>query len=450
MNLRFINIKHMKNLRLVLISTAAAGSLLTFGFTYNRLNHPGAGLPAESREKGCVFRTVMGEESSKNYAAYKTPDNVLQSVNLGLSWIEEAQSTGGGWGAGSHSRQDVVDPHAVNPDPATTAMVSMALLRTGSTLRYGKQSEALRKGLQYLLNCVETSSAQSPTITREQGTQIQAKLGQNIDVILTAQFLSNILESAAHDQNLQNQIRSALTICVKKIEKNQQHDGSIAGAGWAGVLQSAFATSALEAAEANHIEVDTIALAKSKDYQRDNYNPKTGEAKTDMGAGVVLYSVTGSARATAKEARRIKEDVDAAKKSGRIPQSAKIDIQTLHEIGYSSSKATKGATTYEVYESAKSRAQDDEVMQGFGNNGGEEFLSYLQTGEGLVINKDETWQQWFQNVSGRLLKIQNENGSWNGHHCITSPVFCTATCLLILSINNDIEKLTEVGREERD
>jgi hypothetical protein len=98
-----------------------------------------------------------------------------------------------------------------------------------------------------------------------------------------------------------------------------------------------------------------------------------------------------------------------------------------------------------VYESAKVTAQRDDVMSGFGNNGGEEFLSYLQTGEGMVINKDTEWTKWYANISGRLLKIQNEDGSWNGHHCITSPVFCTATCLLILSVNNDVDKLVKQG-----
>ena len=43
------------------------------------------------------------------------------------------------------------------------------------------------------------------------------------------------------------------------------------------------------------------------------------------------------------------------------------------------------------------------------------------------------------------MKIQNDDGSWNGHHCITSPVFCTATCGLILSINNDVNKLIQMG-----
>ena len=62
----------------------------------------------------------------------------------------------------------------------------------------------------------------------------------------------------------------------------------------------------------------------------------------------------------------------------------------------------------------------------------------------MIINRDEVWKGWFDNVSGQLLSIQNPDGSWNGHHCITSPVFCTATCVLILTVNNDIEELAAV------
>jgi hypothetical protein len=98
-----------------------------------------------------------------------------------------------------------------------------------------------------------------------------------------------------------------------------------------------------------------------------------------------------------------------------------------------------------VYEAAKVQAQSDNVVRGFGNNGGEEFLSFLQTGESLIINKDNSWKNWYEGTTARLLQIQNADGSWNGHHCITSPVFCTATSLLILSVNNDIEQLVAQG-----
>jgi hypothetical protein len=164
-----------------------------------------------------------------------------------------------------------------------------------------------------------------------------------------------------------------------------------------------------------------------------------------MGAGVMLYAVSGSARASAKEARRVEEEVEKAKRDGSLTHDAPATAENLQKIGFDKTDAMKYATAYEVYQSAKVQAQREDVMDGFGSNGGEEFLSYLQTGESMVIGKDNGWQQWYNNISGRMLKIQNNDGSWNGHHCITSPVFCTATSLLILSINNDIEKLTKIG-----
>ena len=309
-------------------------------------------------------------------------------------------------------------------------------------------SKQLRSALNYLMNAVETSTASSLNITNQQGTQIQIKLGQNIDVILTSQFLSNILDYTDHDSQLNARVKKDLNTCVAKIQRAQDSNGSTQGSGWAGVLQSSFASNALEAAEAQGATVDKKALEKSREFQKNNYDAKTGDVNTDMGAGVMLYSVTGSARASAKEARKVEEEVSRAKRDGRLAQNAPVTAENLSQIGFDKDDALKYSTAYEVYQSAKVRAQSDEVMDGFGSNGGEEFLSYLQTGESMIIGKDNSWTKWYDNISGRMLRIQNDDGSWSGHHCITSPVFCTATCLLILSVNNDVDKLIELGREK--
>jgi hypothetical protein len=322
----------------------------------------------------------------------------------------------------------------------------MALLRSGSSLTSGTYAGHLRKALNFVLEAAEKSPASSLNITDLTGTQIQTKLGANIDVILAAQFLSNVSDHAGHDAALKERIRKALDICVGKIQRSQDENGVISGSGWAGVLQSSFASTALESAQTKGAAVDDKALEKSREFQKKNYDAKTGNVKTDMGAGIVLYSVTGSARASAKEARKVKEEVARAKQEGRLEQSAPATAENLEKIGYAKDEALKYSTAYEVYESAKVQAQRDDVLDGFGNNGGEEFLSYLQTGESMIIGKDDTWKRWYDNMSGRILKIQNNDGSWNGHHCITSPVFCTATCLLILSVNNDVAKLIEQGK----
>lgn len=404
------------------------------------------GANATTDAKGCVFLTVMGKEDSDSDFVYNTPANVLSSIQNGLTWIAEAQQNNGGWGAGTNVRQDIIDPHAVKTDPATTAMVCMALQRSGNTLDKGTYSKQLGKGLEYLLQCVETASENSTTITTETGTQIQVKLGGNIDVILASQFLSNVLPLASEGSKLKGRIEKAQNVCVSKIQKAQDSNGSIKNSGWAGVLQSSFATSALEAAQANGAIVDEKALEKSRDFQKGNFDDKTGEVNTAMGAGVVLYSVTSSNRAAAKDARDVNEKFEIAKKEGKLDKDAKVTEDNLQKIGYTKEKAQKATNAYKVYNSTKTKSQDKEVMNGFGNNGGEEFMSYLQTGESMVIGKDIDWKKWYENISGHLVTIKNQDGSWSGHHCITSPVFCTATCVLILSINNDIDKLTATGK----
>ncbi|HMT29681.1 MAG TPA: hypothetical protein PKD91_10410, partial [Bacteroidia bacterium] len=333
------------------------------------------------------------------------------------------------------------DPHAVPSDPATTAMVAMAIQRCGSDLQQGPYSRNLKKALFYLLDQVESSPENASNITSLTNTQPQIKLGQNIDVVLTSQFLTNILDDLDHDPQLKNRVKKCVKKCVDKIEMGHSANGSMKGSGWAGVLQSSFATSALESAKDEGIEVDEKILDNSRDYQKGNINPGDNSVETESAAGIVLYSVSGSTRASAKETAEAKDKIKQARKEGKI-KNEEVTVDNLQKAGLSESQAMKYSTAYQINKSAKKLAQDDNVISGFGNNGGEEFLSYLQTGEGMIMSKDNDWQSWYDKTSGRLLGIQNQDGSWSGHHCITSPVFCTATCLLILSVNNDIDKLT--------
>jgi len=362
--------------------------------------------------KGCVFKTAFEGEGVESGPVYLTPAKVERSIDEGLDWLASAQASSGGYGAGSHGAQNVRDPHAVKTDPATTSMVAMSLLRSGSTLQKGPYAKNLRKALDHLLETVESSDPNHPNITTVTGTQIQAKLGQNIDLVL-------------------------------KIENSMSANGSMKGAGWAGVLQSSFAVNALESAQANGVEVEEEVLDDARSYQKKNYDLSTNSVSTKDGAGVVLYSVSSSARSSAKEARIAKRKIQEAKSNGILADDDEVSEENLIKAGVSESDAMKLGTAYEINKSAQRMASSEKVMTGYGNNGGEEFLSFLQTGEGLIMSGDNDWQDWYDNMSDKLVKIQNQDGSWNGHHCITSPVFCTATCLLILAVNNDIETLKQ-------
>ncbi|MEM7369489.1 MAG: prenyltransferase/squalene oxidase repeat-containing protein [Bacteroidota bacterium] len=394
----------------------------------------------------CVFNTVFGVVELDSSFLHAPAPKVQQALDNGLSWLIKAQHPDGGWGAGFHSAQHVRDPHAVPPDPATTAMVSMALLRSGSSLSSGPYASSLEKSTEFILTAIEQTPPDGSKITQLNGTQIQGKLGQNIDLVLSLQYLNNLLEKMDQQHAQYERVYNVVAKGVDIVETVMDTQGRTSGAGWAGVLQSSFATNALEAAESNGIMVDTTKLKQSRAYQRGNYDPVSKSVKTRDGAGVMLYSVSGSARANAKGARKAKEIIAAKKKAGQLEDDAEVSYKTLVQAGVDEKKALEYEAEYNVYESAKMKAQEREVMSGFGNNGGEEFMSFLQTGESLIINKDESWKNWYDQLSANLLNIQNQDGSWNGHHCITSPVFCTATCVLILSVNNDIEELLARGQ----
>ena len=391
-----------------------------------------------TEEKPCVFMSVMGEQSVENQSVNKTDAKVKIAIDKGENWLTKAQNQDGGWGAGSHSNQGEMNPHAVSSDPATTAMASMALYRMGYSINSGKYKQELSNALQYLLNEVEKNK-DNEFITQIRGTQIQTKLGQNIDAVLTLQFLNQIIPTIT-DQKLAKKVEDAIQICVDKIEKSYDGNGKVSGAGWAGVLQSSFANSGLEQASKNkNIKVNKDKIDAARKYQKDNYDTERNTAKTEDGAGVMLYAVSSSVRGSAAEAKEAEDLLENAKASGKIDKKAVLNKENLEKIGVSKEKASSYDVATKVYKAAKRQAMDDNVMNGFGNNGGEEFLSFLQTGESMMVKKDDDWKNWYDNVSGKMIKIQNDNGSWNGHHCITSPVFCTATSLLILTIENDIK-----------
>ncbi|GER57987.1 hypothetical protein ULMA_00950 [Patiriisocius marinus] len=394
-------------------------------------------------ESGCVFMTVMGEQSSENFSMYKNNENLQLAVRDGLSWLSKAQSSNGGYGAGNHSAQHIMDPHAVVSDPATTAMVAAAFLRSGTTLKKGVYRDHLKNAIEYLLNEVERNQ-NNEFIAEARNTQIQRKLGDNIDVVLTTQFLSSLLDRDLKGLD-KKRVKRALNMCVDKVQRSTDQEGKQRGAGWAGVLQSGLANSALEAAQSVGGAVNSDVLQTMRDYQKSNYSDD-GNVNTADGAGVMLYSVSGSVRATAKDARKAKKMIKEANQSGAINDEV-VTVENLKKAGMTETEAIEYNTSYNVYQSAKQTAQREDVVSGFGNNGGEEFLSFLQTGESLAVNDDNDWRKWYDDMSGRILKIQNQDGSWNGHHCITSPVFCTATSLLLLTIENDINYLKEMGEE---
>lgn len=390
----------------------------------------------------CVMKTIFDLDSSETYPKpvhqFNLPKEVKISIQRALQWTEKAQLHDGGWGSGTHSRQDVRDPHAVSADPATTSLVLLSLLRTGNTLDSGSYKQQVNKATLFLLNAVDQWSANQPRLTTLSGTQPQQKLGQNIDVILTAQYFTTLLKY--HSKHPWKQrIQSALQKCVQRIEKEQDHDGNWKGGGWAPVLQSALADQALENAKDAGVKVDEEVMRRSKSYQKSNFDTASKSAITGKAAGVLLYSLSSTTRSSAKEARKAKLLIEKAKKDGRLKAEDEMNEVNLTRAGVTPAEAKELAAAHMINENTRSQSTRNDVMTGFGSNGGEELISYLLTGESIILQGGNDWKSWYENMSQRIMAIQKNDGSWEGHHCITSPVFCTAAALLILSITNDMD-----------
>ena len=349
-----------------------------------------------------------------------------------------AQNADGGWGSGSHYQQNVRDPHAVQSDPATTSLVAMALLRTENTLEKGDYAENLKESLEFLLKTVENCPDNQQYLTTQQNTQPQTKLGRNIDVILTAQFFTNMLRYPVSDEAMKTRIEKALDKCVARIQRTQDKDGSWKDGGWAPVLQSALANNALEAAGDVGRSVDSTVLVRGYAYQKNNFDVQSRSVSTSKAAGVVLYGLSSTTRSSAKESRKAKDLVARAKKKGKI-KDEEVTEANLTAAGINTVEAKELVTAYSINKASQDQAVREDVMVGYGNNGGEEFMSFLMTGESIIMQGGDEWKKWYDMMSGKLVNMQTPDGAWQGHHCITSPVFCTATCILILSIHNDMQ-----------
>jgi hypothetical protein len=72
-------------------------------------------------------------------------------------------------------------------------------------------------------------------------------------------------------------------------------------------------------------------------------------------------------------------------------------------------------------------------VTGFGSIGGEEFFSWLNISESLRRTGGPEWQKWNADTKAKLLKLQNEDGTWAGHHCITGRVAVTSAAILLLT-----------------
>ena len=343
------------------------------------------------------------------------PAPVSTAVDKGARWLASVQGADGGWG------QDGGEASSARPgerlessgnDVANTAVAALALLQAGR--QYEPQVE---RALAFVLQRIEASPADGLAITDRQGTQIQRKLGPYIDTFLSSMLMSQI-DGRASTPALNARVRKALQKTVAKIEKHQQSDGSwnIAG-GWAPVLGTSMASRSLFEAKNRGVAVDAAVLKRAENYTVSALSAPPPAAARGAAGGVSAGRLAAAPSAAPAEAAGVP-----------LYQSA----QALEQLSRTAADRVQNAKQISAIQGQLANAA---FVGGFGSMGGEEFFSYLNISDSMKRVGGDAWSKWHADITQKILGLQNSDGTWAGHHCITGRVAMTSAAILNLTVD---------------
>lgn len=385
------------------------------------------------RVKPLIVDKEKDEKSTGNtvrWAPAVDPKPLSENVKKALRWLVEHQDKNGGWSQGEESTHmgRSMDHLKDKPNVADTCGAVLALIRSGSTPSKGPYAKNILAGVKFVIGEVEQSDANSLFITQTRGTRLQMKLGTYIDTFLASMVFAEVTGKMPNE-NMEQRLAIALDKVLHKISLNQRSDGTFGGTGWANTLSVSMATKGINRAAQSSGRVNEKVRQKMEDYARGQYDQQSGKFSGVDSAGVELYSgaaTLGSLQESDNSNRVMRRDVqrklDEAKTQGEREQLQ----ATLKRFD------DNERTLQSARQAIVNRLDDKQFIAGFGSNGGEEFLSYMNIGESLVVKGGREWKKWDKEITANLNRIQNKDGSWTGHHCITGRTFCTSAALLVL------------------
>ena len=396
------------------------------------------------------------------------PKEISEQVNKGLAWLAKHQREDGGWDQGEVANDGLRGGEPGESNIADTCMAALAFIRAGHTPTSGDHAAVVRKALDFVCTHVEKATQEGLSITDIRTTRLQSKLGPHIDTFTAALLLAEVKDKT-QDEASRKRVVAALDKVMDRIEKNQNEDGRWVKAdeGWAAVLCNSVANKAVNRAAARGQAVSGQVLARAQKAAAADFDKATGGVTGEGSAGVELYARAANLQAfqDAAVANAPREEELRGRREKATQQMAQAQ-QKLAELESAGPAAATPAATRPVekqlaeaqkelasadeelvvirenesnlkaaQQKVVERMEDKQFVAGFGNNGGEEFLSHMNIGEGLLLKGGEEFARWDKAMTENLNRIQNEDGSWSGHHCITGRTFCTSAALLTLTVD---------------
>ena len=293
--------------------------------------------------------------------------------------------------------------------------------------------QAVRRGARFICTHIEQADDESLAITDLRGTRLQQKIGAYVDTFVAALFLTEYRQTLSGSDEDYERVTDALEKVMAKIQAHQQEDGSWAAGGWAGDLSLSIAGKAVNRAAQSGLTVAPEVLERVAASGNADFDRASGAFRVGRSAGIELYAASKSVAQLQDTANTFETERAELERAVAAPASEQ-DLQraqdrlTVIEGNQSNLTEARG-------EVVRRLRTDERFVAGFGTNGGEEFLSYMNLGESLVIAGGEAWEEWDRMITTRLTQAQNRDGSWSGHHCITGRTFCTSAALLVLMVD---------------
>ncbi|MCH8042429.1 MAG: terpene cyclase/mutase family protein [Planctomycetes bacterium] len=280
-------------------------------------------------------------------------------------------------------------------DVGVSSIVGLSLMVQGNTLLEGPRSRELRRISEYIIKQVRKMSGTSD-VSRQTNTQLQRKIGYYAHSFFAALFLSQVVGEDANNRDA----RQALVKLVNTISKAQQSDGSWGRGSWAPTLGTVMGWVSLRGSYSAGFKVKAAADKTAKHL--------VSQMNSQRNSGSWMHTLY-------KQATGIRVLYSLGKKDDPVTKKAVENVLTLI-------------------------TRDNRA---FAQAGGEEFLAFHLITDTMLQSGGKDWKRWYPLVRDRIVKVQNADGSWTGHHCITSRTFCTAAALLVLSAPNRMMPISQ-------